>query len=519
MGPSLASRVPESSPFVGPLEDLHGVPHAALGTIAVVVRNGKPERVIAPGRRMVRGVNVPLSGHLQVIQVTVDPVSTDLFTVTDIPTRDSGLAGGLRGSSIGMVEQKPAYDVRRIVLKAVVQLDPAFDYRAFRELVLRRGVNFAETLTHDLGRLLDQMVRTHLRQVTHEELYARGAADVLMPRGDLPRLDGGLFRLTGLQVVELVMSEDFLRARRSATEITTTAAIDRLRNEARLGVDVEALDHRAVLTARQMEHDANERKEGVRIDAEVLELQITTLAPLAARLGIPLVYFTNPIILRDKQDMAIKVLEQLSDPVVAATLRKVPGLLESAGAALTTSISMPTALMSSPMDAGGVPTAPRQIDPGVVHDLDLSVDTRLRRVVTTSAPSVGRIFGVVGEPIGRRAAVLIVAERADPELVEAERLPGALAGALGVDQVQVGIIAVREAQDAKGVVRSWLQRVHPGAVLERVTEDGDRLIVEIGGDPGAARAAVDALNRPDEPAAVALQSLLGSAEVDIRVGP
>ncbi|MDO9399038.1 MAG: hypothetical protein Q7T71_21025, partial [Herbiconiux sp.] len=121
------------NPFVGPVEQLRGFNNAAWGTLAVVLRNGRPAGTIVPGSRFARGWNgAPLLGRLEIVQIQTDPVELTL-SVKDIATADAA-----------------GYLVESVTLRVNVAINPAGDFAAFSDHIQTHGPQFASALVVEI---------------------------------------------------------------------------------------------------------------------------------------------------------------------------------------------------------------------------------------------------------------------------------------------------------------------------------------------------------------------------------
>jgi hypothetical protein len=73
--------------FVGAEQQVRGLNNASWGTVAVIIRNGVPDRVVTPGSRFGRGWRAPLMGAVTLVPIQTDTVRSASRSLTCLPPR------------------------------------------------------------------------------------------------------------------------------------------------------------------------------------------------------------------------------------------------------------------------------------------------------------------------------------------------------------------------------------------------------------------------------------------------
>jgi hypothetical protein len=181
------------------------------GTVAVVLRNGKPVRVRQPGGSW-RAFNMPLLGKIDAV-----PVSTEYLT------------GTFRFEHVQTSDSMP---LQSMSITAKFRIDDSDDYAGLLAYVGRAGTNFAELIEPEFRQSLDEMVRSIVVGFTHQQLYSMGALTQLFP---VPRrLMDGLFRIESV----LGARPEWHRAFVEAQQIRIETDIELTRKAAEVEVEV-----------------------------------------------------------------------------------------------------------------------------------------------------------------------------------------------------------------------------------------------------------------------------------------
>src|SRR4051794_9139368 len=101
--------------FVGEIERLSGRVNTVWGTLAVLLKNGRPERVYVPGERLSRGLNAPMFGVLEIVQVMAEDVAVTL-KFKDVVTKNAD-SNAIEG-----------YSIPELILSVRVRINPTEDY-------------------------------------------------------------------------------------------------------------------------------------------------------------------------------------------------------------------------------------------------------------------------------------------------------------------------------------------------------------------------------------------------------
>jgi hypothetical protein len=147
----------------------------------VVLQNGKPVRVVAPGGRIWRGFRAPVIGSLYVVPINRGTVAVEQV-VRDVVTRRDG------------------YVAESVPLSLRVRLDTADDYARLKRFLQDRGESFADDLLAELRNGVDELVRRTFAERTHDDLYGASVAGFLKPGREPVPIAGGLMIVESLTV-------------------------------------------------------------------------------------------------------------------------------------------------------------------------------------------------------------------------------------------------------------------------------------------------------------------------------
>lgn len=455
--------------FVGAVESLKGLAHPTWGSVAVILRNGRPERLVLPGSRFGRGWRAPLVGDLAFAPVQTDSVPFGLRS-PEVPTQDG-------------------YHIS-ITLDARVRLNPAGDYRYLDAFVRGGGPNFADDLVMEVRQGLERLLFDSIGRASHAELRAKAPAAFLVAEGFPIALGSGLLLVTSLTVGAVEWDQRAI-------------ALEDVRKDHI--VDVTRVHHESALG-----HE--------RLDA---------LGPLAQRLGLPAMAMAFPEqyqadldrLDRDQQRAHETLLAMLTPEMRGAAARN-PLLLETlaerAGLAIGHgSPPVVRAQQARPLGiAAGADDDLDDITAIIVEgdDVDLNLDRALQRLWQTAedVPLLGIDSSGRGASTATVVAVTQTGARIHPET------PATLAKAMGGVIPTVIVLAAGSLQE---LVEQWFEQALADGEGLRVVAcpDGDVLTISVEGPLAKANAAVKQLNDPGEHALAAFEALLSFVRVDIRL--
>lgn len=445
--------------FVGPEEALEGLANATWGSVAVVLKNGEPQRLVRPGSRFGRGWRASFLGNLTFAQISTDSQPFGI-SVKDIPTSDSYHVGA-------------ELDVR-------VRLNPVSDYRHLEGFILTAGRAFAEDLIQEVRRGLETLVFETFGRYSHHDL--RKTPMPVVFNYPLPMtLGSGLLQVTSLSVLRVDWDARALEVE--------NAWKDRVANEAR-----------------------------ARADAQLGEEKLAIYAPVAAQLGLPPEALAYPEQHRLSQQRAHEALLALLKPEMRMVWQRNPELLHNlfqhAG------ISAPPSQYGAPPRevSGGhqaVLTAAADdteiiVDPG--EAIELNRDVKLVRA--WNANETQGVLGIGMAREGESAVVLAVTSqgaRPQPATLESLRQ------VTGKADTETIVLRAGPWQD---LVSDWFSRSAPDPTGLRVdvAEENGGLVIRVCGPAVRADEAVKHLNSPGSLRLSALEQLVPFLFVDVALG-
>lgn len=484
--------------FVGQPRTLRRGEHPELGTLLLVLQNGRPDRVVVPGGRIWRGFRAPIIGNLQVVPLNEGSVDVQQ-TVRDVVT-----AG------------QEKFVVRSVPLELRVRLNPADDYVALRSFMTQRGTSYADDLLAELRNGVDELVRSVFAVTPHDALYGAPVAGILKPGSAPIPCAHGLMLIESLAIGgSIEWSETYLKIKEAND--ATLVGLATQRSDETLGTD------------------------RARVDATVLSARYREFAPLAAALNVPIDYFVNPEALAASRETATEIIAKLLEPGNRALLQRDPAMLGNLlqatgltnlmnqlgppsqitldGASHATLQHEPAIGAAPARPASGPPTEPLSLgEPG--DAMGLNLDRRLARLWSTAGPLDPQLIGLAADAEGDAATVIAVSART-AVAVPADFTARA-AALLRVQHVTViSLVAASYAELAE----AWLTQVlgqasHTVTAQIDITDAGglDQLVISLDGDPRACHAMVQQLDKPGLTARGALEALLPFAGLMIELG-
>jgi len=374
--------------FAGQPRTLRRGEDPELGSLLLVLQNGRPDRVVAPGGRIWRGFRAPIIGDLQVVPLNEGTVDVQQ-TVRDVVT-----AGNER------------FVVETVPLAMRVRLNPADDYAVLRAFMHHRGTSYADDLLAELRNGVDELVRGVFAVRSHDELYGASVAGMLKPGPQPVPCADGLMLIESLTIDgTITWSPTYLRIKEA--------------NDAALV---------GLATNRSDEVVGTDR---ARVDATVTAARYEQYVPLAAALNVPIDSFANPEALAGSRGITTEIISKLLEPCNRALLQRDPtmlgNLMHAAGltnlmtgqtpmSVVATAEPSVAALSQEPaggsFGSSGATTAPSLNDTVVLptpgDDLDLNVDRRLARLWSGGAPLDPAITGLAADVTGDAAVVIVV---------------------------------------------------------------------------------------------------------------
>ncbi|WP_155855395.1 hypothetical protein, partial [Actinotalea ferrariae] len=241
------------------------MPHAEWSTVAVLLRNGKPDRLLQPGRRFARAWGAPILGRLQLVQVNTGVEPTNV-TIRNIRTKD------VREWAISSLK-----------LRLSVQINAANDYSALEQHVRSYGPGFANALLDELSNGIDQYVRSTLARYSHRELHTSSLPDILFPTGEPTPIGNSSLAVRSATVVAVEWSPYFLEELKGIETATT--------------------------------------------EKVVTERKIDLYEELSSRVGIPAWHLANPEVMKLERAAAMELVGKLLEPANRSLLQRDPTLL------------------------------------------------------------------------------------------------------------------------------------------------------------------------------------------------
>lgn len=457
--------------FVGAEQRVRGLNNAGWGTVAVLLRNGLPDRVITPGSRFARGFRAPLLGNVTLVPIQTDAVPIG-FDIADATTAD-GYQIGLR-------------------LNTLIRINGASDYRHLTEFVQRHGRNFADALIQEIQRGLESWVTGRIGAELHAQLRRRPMSSVLDI--DMPFTFG------------------------SNTLVVVSFTVGDVR------WDAKAVELENVIKDRpiQVASAAN--------DEHLSSYRLAIFTPLAAQLGVSAAELAFPerhqLTQQNAKELALELLKPHNrtlwqrDPTVLTNLFTAAGLPPAAMGtpgrqALAgpddrsePTLSLGTGAAGAYGSAAGAPTAAPS--PEAVEDVN--TDKRLLRFWLRSHQ--GTPVGIAGARTGSAAMVIIVRDTAPgAEPAPADDFVPYFSG------LPVRLVELRSAP-LSSLVGQWIDALFPdsGVTSSVRVDDDDVLYLGIGGTAATARDVIKRLDDPADPSLDALEALLSYAGIQLQLG-
>ncbi|MHA3702382.1 hypothetical protein ACXR2U_09350 [Jatrophihabitans sp. YIM 134969] len=461
-------RLNRLAQLAGPVSAIRPPIELNPATLLVVLKNGKADRIVRPGRRHRRVMALPMTGTLTGVVVSTAGHLVEV-TVADVPTNSDFAV--------------PAVEVQSVVRLAE---DASADAELMR-YIDRDAANIAEQLEPMVLTAVESLVRREFSRHTHEELHASNLVDLFL--AGTPLLDG-LFVLESVLHVSATWNEHFVTMFQS--NAVKAAELNRIAQE----TEVETFAQQAELIklpgARQIE------LERTRGELDVVKLQ-------AAELGVSPEQIANPEMFAAKLATQADVLKTLIENGRSAGSEAVRQMVT--GGAWNTQ-SLPTVSAGRRPEGGSaganvLPAANAGTDDDV-RTPDLMSDERLGEVWSQLGVA-DVVEGDAAAVRGGRAAVLVVTSdtaaleevRARAEALTAELLRASveltvipyrrqLAPMIGqylarrmVEHAQA--VGRCRATAAGGLLRLGLPHAETpadGRALRRAINDPDQLILE-----------------------------------------
>jgi len=444
--------------FVGPEQRLEGLANASWGSVAIILRNGQPQRLVTPGSRFGRGWRAPLIGNLDYVQVNTDSAAFSL-SVRGVKTRDSYHIG--------------------LKLDTRVKLNGADNYKHLDAFIRSSGRGFAEDLIAEVQRGLEQFAFQLVAGYDHADLREQSPSSAFARLGFPVAIGSSLLLVTSLSVADVTWDP-------KAIEVED-AEKDRIANVAR-----------------------------ARAESALGEERLQIFAPVAAQLGLPVEALAYPDRYAMSQQHAHEALLALLKPEMRMVWQRNPGMLDHlfarAGIGPATS-PQHSSLTSAPFTQLPVGTGvPAEIIVEPEAEVELNRNLTLRRAWSAHEP--GEVMGI--EVGGRNSptptVIAVTASGRPPSAETVEALARAVGGTPRVLVLRFGTW-----QD---LVEQWFRQAVPDAVGLRVScaEVGDDLRIRVSGSPFEADRIVKRLNSPDDTVLGALEELVPFVRVDVELG-
>lgn len=443
--------------FVGPEERLEGLANASWGSVAILLRNGEPQRLVTPGSRFGRGWRAPFIGTLTFVQVNTDSAPFGM-SVTGVPTRD--------GYHVGL-----DFDAR-------VKLNPSDDFRHLKSFIERSGRGFADDLIAEVQRGLEQLAYSVIATFDHQMLRERSLSNAFAQVGLPFAVDSGLLMVTSLNVGNVAW-------------------------------DAKAIE------LENVSKDQKVKSAAVRAESTLGAERLQVFAEVAAQLGLPPAALAYPEQYALSQQRSHEALLALLRPEMRMVWQRNPGLLDNlfqrAGIP-SGSILQPIAPVTySQLPAGRSEITEILVEPE--EDVELNRNLTLRRAWTAHEGEevLGIEVGGRGRPAPTIIAVTRSGRRPGTETIDAlTRVAGG--GAVRLLVLRYG--------DWNDLVAQWFHQVEPQFAHLRVSieREGEDLRVRVHGPALEAHAAVERLTAPGETPLEALEELTPFVRIDVELG-
>lgn len=469
--------------FVGDTVRLDGGTHADAGTLLIVLRNGRPVRVVPPGGRIWRGFRAPAVGTLDVVPVHTGTINVEQV-VREVATKGDG------------------YLAQAVPLSLRVRLAKDHNYGHLQRFMRDRGESFAEDLLAELRNGIERLVRDVFATQSHQELYGSAVATALKPTAAPLSVAGGLMQVEALTLTSPVSwSPVFLSVRESRDQ--KTMELERQETERVLGVS---------------------RK---RIEAEIETVKYQEYGRLAEQLGVNVTFLLDPDLLAANQAKAMEALTLLLEPANRSLLQRDPNMLPSLLAA-TGIAQLPDAMRlqssgTSSVIAGEVQASPpppllAALAGGQHDEMDLTRDGRIVKILSLGGIAASHVIGAVGKGNGETATVLLATSGQPPALRSDTQ--DQLARLLNVQHATALVLPTTS---YAVLVDSWLSQVVAADGVSTTcvidTKDGlESLTIILGGPPRVTRDIASQLSRVGRTELPALEALLPFASVSLQIG-
>ena len=500
--------------FVGEVERLSGRVNPVWGTLAVLLKNGRPERVYVPGERLSRGLNAPLFGVLDVVQVQTDEEPVTL-RFTDVVTKNSD-PNAIEG-----------YSIPELTLSVRVRINPTEEYGRFKAHIRKHGPRFADALLDEIGNGLNSRVRSRVAQKHVSELRQVSMSDILaaseeFEAGRMPfEFGSGVLQVTSLSAAVSQWPSDY----EILVQTTQQTAIGVAQERSAMTVGIARNEKDLVLGLGEVGNEA-----------KLLSAKLELLQPLADQLGIPVDMLLAPERRGEIESGARQFLGDLLQPQNIRILRENPALLNTLFA--NSGFAAPTLQQTNPsIDRGSYSQLPAVADsdlgtgPIDAEEIyagrnypDLTVDRRLASVWNGvyGADNVGELMALGSSVDGDTGTVVQVSGNTGGSEAQSAEFVNRLRRLLNVATVRVLVL---RRVDRDGLLRDWILAAE-GSVAEGlnvVTEVSDdngleRLQVFVGGDPDRARDVVRRLLSARRTELPALVAVLPYADVKLYAG-
>lgn len=492
--------------FVGEIERLVGRSNPAWGTLTVLIKNGAPAHVYVPGERLSRGLNAPLFGVLELVQVRTDDVPIKL-SFEDIVTKSI---------ENGQVE---GYAIPHLSLSVNVRINPADNYAAFKAHIRTHGPQFADALIAEISNGLNSRLRSTLAQRTIAELREGSLSDVLGASRTPFQFSSGVLLVTSL--VASVREWPAAYVEIVKTKQGTAVGVAQAESDRTIGVaEIETTLTRVLGEAR--------------IEATTLQERVKLLTPVAHELGLPVEYLVNPSHRESIESRASEILNNVLQSPNGQILRQNPALLSvllgntGLGAPRLQQSPSPSsysgeaaqALDSSPM-TGPIDAEELGIIPGAPV---LTIDRRLGMVWEGVYGGLGdtNLLGLGSGASGDSAAVVVVSEGTQGSEAQHAQFVNRLRRLLKASEVKTLWLSPA---DSSGLIKQWLVAAH-GTSAEGLTVTSElvdehgllTLNAFVGGEASLARDVVRSLLSPERAELPALVSVLPYADLRLYAG-
>ncbi|WJZ68346.1 SPFH domain-containing protein [Kocuria rosea] len=264
--------------FFGPEIPLDGVNNARFGELAIILQNGRPTRIITPGKKFRRGFRAPLTGNLSFIQVNTESVS---YRFTEDAATDDD------------------YWIS-ITVRIDVCLDSDEDYASLWKFLKKNQGDLSKALNGEIHRALERLIRETLGAYSHATLRKQSLSNILHR---VETFGEGILKMTSLLVESVLWDENAL--------------------------EMDSVDKKTDVAVAQTHAKARIAGEEILIESLLLEQRIEKFTRLALKTGLPAYKLLPELFpeVQESRERAFELVCQLMQPDMFLKASRHPELI------------------------------------------------------------------------------------------------------------------------------------------------------------------------------------------------